>query len=518
MFSKLKFRYYLGIFLKHDLPAGLTVFLVALPLCLGIALASGAPLYAGILSGIIGGIGVTALSGSSLSVSGPAAGLTTVVAGVLLHYQNYPSFLAVVVMAGTFQLLLGILRLGNIAGYFPSSVIKGMLAAIGILLISKQLPVALGYEQPDFWSKEFINLISDTHLFTNVSEFYASLSAGALIITGFSLMAYALWELPAFNRFRFLPVPLFVVVGAVLLNLAFMRYAPWLALGKTQLVQLSSNLWESVQFPNFNGTLTDLFAWRYAFVIGLLASLESLLSLEAIDKLDPQQRVSPANRELVAQGVGNMLCGLLGALPVTAVIVRSSANIDAGGRTRLAAFTHGVLLLVAVLVIPTVLNLIPLCALAAVLVVTGYKLTHPKLFVSMYKLKWNQFLPFAITIIMVLFTDLLIGVSIGLLVSIFFIIRNNYVADFDIQKEKHLGITTYTINLHTNVTFLDKSKLKNLLEEIPGYSRVIIDGTKSAHIDYDVLEVISSFCSQAKRKGIEVELRKVERVSVSEIH
>ncbi|MCW5907482.1 MAG: SulP family inorganic anion transporter [Chitinophagales bacterium] len=518
MFSKLKLRYYSGIFLKHDLPAGLTVFLVALPLCLGIALASGAPLYAGILSGIIGGIVVTALSGSSLSVSGPAAGLTTVVAAVLLHYQNYPSFLAVVVMAGAFQLLLGILRLGNIAGYFPSSVIKGMLAAIGMLLISKQLPVALGYKQPDFWSKEFINLISDTHLFTNVSEFYASLSAGALIITSFSLLAYTLWELPAFNRFRFVPVPLFVVAGAVLLNLVFMRYAPSLALGKNQFVQLSGSLWQSVQFPNFSNILTDLFAWRYAFIIGLLASLESLLSLEAVDKLDPQQRVSPANRELVAQGVGNMLCGLLGALPVTAVIVRSSANIDAGGRTRLAAFTHGVFLFGAVLLIPALLNLIPLCALAAVLVVTGYKLARPRLFVSMYKLKWNQFLPFAITIVVVLLTDLLIGVSIGLLMSVFFIVRNNYVADFDVQEEKHLGITTYTVNLHTNVTFLDKSKLKTLLEEIPDYSRVVINGTKSAHIDYDVLEAISSFCAQAKRKGIEVELRNVTRVSVSEIH
>jgi len=535
MLSKIKLKYYSLIFLKHDLTSGLTVFLVALPLCLGIALASGAPLYTGILSGIIGGILVSVLSGSPLSVSGPAAGLTTVVGSLILSYNNYPMFMAIVVGAGLFQLVLGLLRLGSIANYFPSSVIKGMLAAIGVILISKQLPVAIGYGHPDFWSKEFVNLITSTHLFTNIEEFYSSLSVGALAITLLSLLAYYLWEKPIFNKVRFIPVPLFVVGSSIALQFIFKRFMPAIALNENQLVKIPSHLFNSFMFPDFSVFRQHPNAIVSALVIGTLASLETLLSVEAVDKLDPWHRTTPTNRELVAQGIGNVVCGFAGALPITAVIVRSSANIDAGGRTKMAAFTHGVFMLGAVVLIPFVINQIPLAALASILVVTGFKLTRPKLYRSMAKMSLKQFLPFVVTIIVILLTDLLIGVSIGLLVSILFIlykiykanydlksiffrIRHKYVADYDSKKETKLGITTYTLTLHAVVTFLDKSPIKALLNTIPQYSCVIIDGSGSKTIDHDVLETISEFCENAKRNGIEVQLKNVERVNLSDIH
>jgi MFS superfamily sulfate permease-like transporter len=518
MISNRKFKYHSALFLKHDLPAGLTVFFVALPLCLGIALASGAPLYSGIIAGIIGGILVSVISGSQLSVSGPAAGLTTVVAGILLHYNYFPAFLAIVVIAGCIQLLLGILRLGNIAAYFPSSVIKGMLAAIGIILISKQLPVALGYNRPDFWSKEFINLVANSNLFNNWRDFYASLSTGALVITALSLFAYYLWEQPFFNKVRFMPVPLFVVVFSIGLNIVFAKFIPSLALGQHQTVQLPAHLFASLPHPDFGAVFKDAYAWKYAGVIAVLASLETLLSIEAVDKLDPWHRSTPANRELVAQGLGNIACGLLGALPMTAVIVRSSANIDAGGRRKWSAFVHGAFLLFAVLFMSVIINMIPLCALASILIVTGFKLTKPRLYLGMIRLGFNQLIPFIITIVVILFTDLLMGVSIGLLFSIFFIVRNNYKADFNLKRETFQGITTYTLSLHTNVTFLDKSKIKELLNAVPAYSRVVIDGAYTQHIDHDVLEAISEYYESANRKGIEVVLNKVQHVNVTDIH
>ncbi len=512
-----KLRYHAGIYLKHDLPAGLTVFFVALPLCLGIALASGAPLYTGIVSGIIGGLVASLISDSQLVVSGPAAGLTTVVAFVLANY-NFNIFMAVVAGAGLLQILMGLLRLGNIAGYFPSAVIKGMMAAIGIILISKQLPVALGYQQPDFWSKEFINLITDTHLFSNMREFYSQLSAGTLLITALSLAAYTFWEKPMFDKLRFIPVPLFVVATSISLTIIFRDYVPALALNPNEMVKLPEHIFSSFQLPDFSILKSDFTVVKYVFVFAMLASLETLLCIEAIDNIDPLHRTTSANRELLAQGTGNVLCGFMGGIPMTGVIVRGSANVEAGARTRWASFTHGVFMLIAVIGIPFIINKIPLCALASILIVTGYKLTKPKLYSHTFRLGWNQFLPFIITILVILFTDLLIGVSIGLLLSIFFIVRNNYIADYDVKKETHLGITTYTVKLHTNVTFLDKSKMKDVLENVPDYSKVIIDGSFTKHIDHDVLEMISGYRMNAKRRGIELELKNVELVEVTEMH
>ncbi len=530
-----KLKYYSRLFLKHDLSSGLTVFFVALPLCLGIALASGAPPVTGIISGIIGGLLVSLLSGSALSVSGPAAGLTTVVGGILLSYNSYPMFMAIVVGAGVFQLVLAALRLGSIANYFPASVIKGMLAAIGIILISKQLPVAIGYDHPDFWSKEFINLINNTHLFANIGQLYSGLSRGAILISAFSLLAYYFWETPFFNRIRFVPIPLFIVAAGIGIQLMFRQYVPALALSERQLVKIPGHLFESLQWPDFSVFTQHPNAIVSALVVGTLASLETLLSVEAIDKLDPWHRTSPTNRELMAQGIGNIACGFIGALPITAVIVRSSANIDAGGRTRMAAFMHGVFMVAAVLLIPFIINQIPLAALASILVITGFKLTRPKLYKSMFKLNPKQYVPFIITIVVILFTDLLIGVTIGLLFSVLFIIynnykanynfksvflllRNKYVADYNSKKETHLGITTYTVNLHANVTFLDKSPIKELLNKIPDYSAVVIDGTIAKTIDHDVLETISEYCEGAHRHGIDVKLINVKRVSIADIH
>ncbi|MFN8286788.1 MAG: SulP family inorganic anion transporter [Chitinophagales bacterium] len=514
-----KWKYRLGVYRRHDLPAGLTVFLVALPLCLGIALASGAPLQAGIISGIIGGVIVALASDSALGVSGPAAGLTTIVAAVVAHY-TYPQFMAIIILAGIFQLAMGVLKLGQIAGYFPSSVIKGMLAAIGIILIIKQFPIAIGYNQPDFWSNELYNLFSDRHLFSNLKEFTSQLSYGALIITLLSLWAYYIVEKKILLRIQILPVPLFVVTAAIALAFLFKQFVPALALTDSQLVHIPPALFTSFQLPDFSlfTSAQWLNALKYAVFIAFMASLETLLCVEAIDKLDPWHRTTPANRELLAQGLGNMLCGFMGALPITAVIVRGSANIDAGGRTKAASFTHGVLLLAAALLIPFALNYIPLCALASILVVTGFKLTKPKLHISMWKAGWNQFLPFIVTIIVILLTDLFIGVSIGLVFSIFFILRNNYKAEFEVKQETFRGITTYTVLLHTNVTFMDKAKLRAALDKIPDYSVVVLDGSIAKHIDHDVLEMISEYCINAKRRGIEVQLNKVARVSISEIH
>lgn len=444
-------------------------------------------------------------------------------------------FMAVVVAAGAFQLLLGFLKLGSIANYFPSSVIKGMLAAIGIILISKQLPVAIGYGHPDFWSKEFINLVSDTHLFSNLQQFYASLSSGALVITLMSLLAYGLWEKKMFNAVRFIPIPLFVVGSSIALQFFFKQFIPVLALNDSQLVHIPSHIFSSFMFPDFSVFAKHSNAIESVFLIGALASLETLLSVEAIDKLDPWHRTTPTNRELMAQGVGNIVCGFAGALPITAVIVRSSANIDAGARTKASAFIHGAFMIGAVLLIPFIINQIPLAALASILLVTGFKLTRPRLYKSMFKLSVKQFLPFLITIVVILFTDLLIGVSIGLVISVlfiiyknykanydfksmFFLLRHKYVADYDSTHETKMGITTYTIKLHANVTFLDKSPMKKLLNNIPHYSEVVIDGTASKTIDHDVLEVISEFCEHAKRNGTEVLLKNVKRVNLTDIH
>lgn len=511
-------RYYRLMWFRHDLPAGLSVFLVALPLCLGIALASGAPVYAGLLSGIIGGLVVSLISGSHLSVSGPAAGLTTLVAASIISLGGYPVFLLAVIVAGFFQIILGVLKAGIIANYFPSSVIKGMLAAIGILLISKQIPLALGYDQPDFWTSGFLQLFSSGKISSNFQTLNQHITKGAIIIALVSLAILIIWQHPYAKKLRLIPAPLAVVVAGVLLHFIFLSWMPGFALKTNQLVNIPENVFASIRFPDFTKLFSNIEIWKAGVLIGLLASLETLLCVEAIDKLDRHNRITPVNRELVAQGVGNIACGLLGAIPMTAVVVRGAANADAGARTKLSAFTHGVFILLAVLLIPFLLNYIPLASLAAILIVTGYNLTKPKLYRNMWSLGLKQLLPFIITIVVILSTDLLIGVSIGLLISIYFIVQNNFKDEFKITHHKKHETEVYEIKLHSNVTFLNKVKLRNTLDKIPEYSILTIDGRDCSFIDYDILEIISEYANKAHDRHIELHLEGIEKVNITAVH
>ncbi len=511
-------KYYRIIWFKHDLPAGLSVFLVALPLCLGIALASGAPLYAGILSGIIGGVIVSLISGSQLSVSGPAAGLTTLVAASIISLGDYKLFMLAVMVAGLFQLLLGLFRLGAIANYFPSSVIKGMLAAIGIILVSKQIPLALGYDKPDFWTSGFIQLFSADNFFGNIENFNHQITRGAILITTISLAVLIILQQPFAKKLKFIPAPLLVVVIGIIVNILFTNVASDFSLKPTQLVTISSNIFETISFPDFSILFSTSEIWKDGILIGLLATLETLLCIEAVDKLDKRNRITPVNRELIAQGIGNLTCGLLGAIPMTAVVVRGAANVDAGARTKLSAFTHGLFLLLAVLLVPFLLNKIPYACLAAILLITGYNLTKPKLYRNMWSLGRKQFIPFMITVVVILSTDLLLGVSIGLLISIYYIVQSNFKIEYKITKTRQLGIETQYIKLNHNVTFLNKVKLRKALDEVPKYTILTIDGSESRLIDYDILEIISEFHRKAKDRHIELHLINIEKVSVIAVH
>lgn len=505
--------------LRHDLPAGLSVFLVALPLCLGIALASGAPLYSGLLSGIIGGLIVSMISGSQLSVSGPAAGLTTLVGGAIGLFGDYRIFLLTVMVAGLFQLILGLFRLGILASYFPSSVIKGMLAAIGIILISKQIPIALGYDQPDFWSTTFSGLISAGKENTGFQNFSHHLTSGAIIITLISLLSLVILQQPFAKKLKVIPAPLIAVLVGVLTNYIFIAAGSPMALGTDKLVNIPPDVFRNISLPDFSKLFADPAIWKYGVIIGMLATLETLLCIEAVDKLDVHNRITPPNRELIAQGIGNMLCGLVGAIPMTAVVVRGAANASAGAKSRLSSFTHGLFLLLAVLLVPFLLNYIPYASLAAILLITGYNLAKPKLFASMFKLGAKQYLPFLITIVVILSTDLLIGVSIGLLISTYFIIQNNFKAEYRITKKIEGDVTeVYYLKLNSNVTFLNKVKLRKALDQIPEYSVLTVDGSECNFIDHDILEIISAFEAKAHDRHIELHLKGIQKVEVASMH
>lgn len=501
------FKYYKKLGFRHDLIAGLSVFLVALPLCLGIALASGAPIYSGLLSGIIGGLLVSIISGSQLGVSGPAAGLSTVVAASIFSLGDYKLFLLSVIIAGVFQLILGSLKFGSIASYFPSAVIKGMLASIGLILIFKQIPIIIGYEQPDFWTNVFSGLINSENL-----------SKGAIIISVCCFFIFIIFKsAPGFLK-KIMPVSLLVVLFGTLISLSFVYFLPGLSLSGSQIVNIPDDIFASMVFPDVSKITSSVGIWKDGLIIGIIATLETLLSVEAVDKLDKHNRITPINRELIAQGAGNIACGLLGAIPITAVIVRGSANVDAGGKTKLSAFFHGLFLLSAILLVPGLLRKIPYASLAVVLLITGYNLTKPSLYKNMWSIGFKQFLPFIITIVAVLFTDLLIGVCIGLITSVYFIIQNNFKADYKISFSEINGIKTCYIKLNSNVTFLNKVKLRKALDQIPEYSSLIIDGSECNFIDYDILEVISEFNNKAHDRHISLELKKIEIVKFTSVH
>lgn len=499
--------------LKQDLPAGLVVFLVALPLCLGIALASGAPLFSGVIAGIVGGIAVAAVSGSSVSVSGPAAGLTVIVLHSIQQLGSYELFLLSVVLAGSIQVILGYLKAGIIGHYFPSSVIKGMLAAIGLILVFKQIPHALGYDKDSEGDFVFIQ-VDGENTFSEILNAINFLHPGAIIIAAVSLVILIAWERPFFKRypfFTFVPGALVAVVLGVALNEFFKTTNPILALENDHLVKLpvAGSLNEFIgQFtlPDFAGFRNGN-VYIIAVTIAIVASLESLLSVEAADKLDPYRRNTPTDRELKAQGLGNIISGLIGGLPLTAVIVRSSANINAGSKSKKSAIIHGLLLLISVIGFADLLNKIPLACLAAVLLVVGYKLAKLSLFKSMYALGWEQFIPFVVTIVAILFSDLLKGIGIGMAVSIFFILRNNYRRAYYFMKEIRNEGETITIRLVEDVTFINKGVITLTLDKLPLNSHVIIDGSKSHTIDLDVLEIIHSFKATAVLRGIRLELK-----------
>lgn len=512
--------------LKYDIPAGLVVFLVALPLCLGIALASGAPLFSGVVAGVVGGLIVGPLSGSQLSVSGPAAGLTVIVLGALERLGSFEAFLAAVIIAGVIQLVLGFLRAGLIGYYFPSTVIKGMLAGIGVILILKQIPHALGFDESVMGSVAFAEG-DDRNTFVEIFLAFQYLNLGALIISLAALGLLIMWEIKSLKRyllFRSLPGPLLVVLAGVGLNEFFKAMMPELALDGSHMVSIPSLIGPDANHvqisPDWHAFGSQA-TWTVAITIAIVASLESLLSLEAADKLDPYKRTSPPNRELKAQGIGNIVSGLLGGLPVTAVIVRSSANVTAGARTKVSAIAHGLFLGGFVLLTPTILNLIPLSCLAAILLFIGYKLSTVGLYRGMYALGWTQFLPFVLTVIAIVLTDLLTGIGIGLVFALFFILRNNYHNAFTLIKSQETSagdVGKFELKLSQEVSYLNKGAIAKFLRELPTGCSILIDGTLSTHIDYDVLEVIQDFKINAPSRKIDLELLNVPEVQLVNNH
>lgn len=513
-----KSQFYFLSFLKHDFKASITVFFVALPLCLGISLASGAPMYSGLLAGIIGGIVVSLISKSELSVSGPAAGLTAICAAAITELGGIEIFFLSVAVAGLLQILLGIFRLGGFTHFIPAAVIKGMLAAIGIILISKQIPALIGYDKPEFWSNEFFNIITFKHVFSNIDSLYKHSSAGVIIIAILSIILLYAWKRTIAKKINFLPTAFVTVFFGTALAVIFYRYVPQLALKPTQYVSVPPDIFSQIRFPRITAIFSNVEIWRNAVVICFVATLETLLSIAAIDKLDPYNRITPQNRELVAQGTANFFSGLLGGIPVTAVIVRSSANAEAGARTRLSAFAHGIWLLLAVLFAIPVINLIPYCVLAVILIRTGYNLAKPKMILSVFKQGREQFLPFIVTVISILLTDLLIGVLIGIAYSIYFLVKHTYRAGFTIKEKNEGHIRHFCIDLALNVSFLNKKKFMEMLDDLPEYSIVEINGSNSVYIDRDVLEIFQDFKSKAHNRHIQLILKDVPEVETIELH
>mgnify|MGYP000600813829 CR=1 FL=1 len=505
----------LGLFkhMNRDLPASIVVFFVALPLCLGIALASGAPLFSGVIAGIIGGIVVGLASGSQLGVSGPAAGLAVIVLAAISSLGSYETFLAAVVLAGVFQFLLGQFKAGFIAYFVPSSVIKGMLTGIGLLIILKQIPHAFGYDA-DFEGDEAFEETGGNNTFSDILQAWDLLTPGAILIAAVSFAILILWDTVLTKKhriFQLLQGPIVVVLVGIALNWAFLNRWLGFSLSPDQIVSLpvAKSLGDFAGFfthPDFS-QITQPLVIKTALVMAIVASLETLLCVEATDKLDPLKRVTPTNRELKAQGLGNMLSGLIGGLPITQVIVRSSANITFGAQTKLSAVLHGFWLLLSAVTIASFLNMIPLASLATILIMVGYKLAKPSLFKQMYALGWEQFVPFIVTIVAIVFTDLLTGIGLGLVVAVFFTLHHSYRNSHYIKQTRSSveGREVFHLVLAEEVSFFNKASILEVLEGIPANSKVVIDCTHSKSIAYDVMEFIHDYQQHAKLKKIEVE-------------
>jgi len=498
---------------KSDFPASIVVFFVALPLCLGIALASGAPLFSGVIAGIVGGIIVGMSSGSQLGVSGPAAGLAVIVLTAIAALGSFEAFLLAVVIAGIIQFLLGFFKAGFIAYFVPTSVIKGMLTGIGLLIILKQIPYALGYVS-DYEGSESFYEAGGGNTFTSLMDAWNLLTPGALLIAAVSLAILILWDTVLTKKHKFFQIlqgPIVVVLVGILLNYLFQTGVLNFSLSPDQIVDLpvSDGLGEFVSqftFPDFS-QLSNIEIYKIGLVMAIVASLETLLCVEATDKLDPSKRVTPTNLELKAQGIGNMISGLIGGLPITQVIVRSSANITFGAKTKLSAVLHGFWLLISAVTIASLLNMIPLASLATILIIVGYKLAKPSLFKQMYELGWEQFAPFFITVVAIILTDLLTGIGIGLGVAIVYTLHHSYRNSYHMKAEQRAqdGQAVHHFTLAEEVSFFNKASIIQALEAIPANSKVIIDCTNCKSVAYDVQEFIHDYLIHAKLKGIVVE-------------
>jgi len=497
--------------IKSDLPASIVVFFVALPLCLGIALASGAPLFSGLIAGIVGGIVVGSLSGSQIGVSGPAAGLAAIVLTAIAALGSFENFLLAVVLGGIIQLVFGILKAGVIGYYFPSSVIKGMLTGIGIIIILKQIPHFFGYDADPEGDFAFMQ-VDGQNTFSEIFVMFKNISLGSTIVAIVGLGILILWEKVLSKKariFKLVQGPLVAVIfGIVFFTLTG---GTSLAIAAENLVSVpapedASSFFAQFTFPNF-AEITNPAIWVTAFTIALVASLETLLCVEATDKLDPEKRVTPTNRELLAQGTGNILSGLIGGLPITQVIVRSSANIQSGGRSKSSAIIHGFFLLISVILIPTLLNKIPLSVLAAILLVVGYKLAKPALFKQMYALGWKQFIPFTVTVGGIIFTDLLVGIGLGLGVGIIVILLKSYQNSHFLHiEDKSNGKHKIKMTLAEEVTFFNKGAILKELDSLPLDTNLELDVRKTRYLDNDIIEILEDFAYKAKERNIDIKI------------
>ena len=495
--------------IKENFPSGLVVFLVALPLCLGIALASGAPPLSGIIAGIVGGLVVGSISNSNISVSGPAAGLTAIVLTAITDLGAFELFLCAGIIAGLLQLILGFIRAGSISNYFPNNVIEGMLAAIGIIIILKQIPHALGFDK-DYEGHE--SIFDNGLNFGYFTELFGAIQPGAIIITLISVAILITWDkVPALKRIKMLPGALVAVVTGIILNQIFKMTGSSLEIETQHLVSLPvpqsfDDFKNLVTMPDFNG-FTNPKVWIAGATIAIVASIETLLCIEASDRLDVQRRITDTNLELIAQGIGNLISSFIGGLPMTSVVVRSSANANSGATSKLSTIIHGILLLICVLSIPVVLNLIPLATLAAVLIMVGYKLAKPATFKHFWHLGKFQFIPFIATVVAVVATDLLKGVGIGLAISVFYILQGNMKRAYYLSREKLDDADEIKMKLAEEVSFLNKAAIKKTLKNIQPNSKVIIDARETSYIATDVLEMIQDFANiRAKEEDITVEL------------
>ena len=498
--------------LKSDIPSSIVVFFVALPLCLGIALASGAPLFSGLIAGIVGGVVVGAMSGSQIGVSGPAAGLAAIVLTAIGSLGGFENFLLAVVLGGIIQIVFGILKAGVIGYYFPSSVIKGMLTGIGIIIILKQIPHFFGYDADPEGDFAF-NQVDGHNTFSELGYILENINMGSTLIAIVGLSILLLWDKVLSKKgkiFKIIQGPLVTVVLGIV-YFAVMGSSETLGISSEHLVQVPvptnfDSFLGQFSLPNF-AAITNPAIWVTAFTIALVASLETLLCVEATDNLDPDKRVTPTNRELLAQGTGNILSGLIGGLPITQVIFRSSANIQSGGKTKASAIIHGMLLLISVILIPGILNMIPLSVLAAILLIVGFKLAKPGLFATMYKLGWKQFIPFIVTVLGIIFTDLLIGIGLGLMVGIVVILLKSYQNSHFLHiQDKSNGKVKFKMTLAEEVTFFNKGAILKELDALPENSYLELDVRQTRYLDYDIIEILESFSEKRRNKNIDIKL------------